>query len=355
LKMILRFGVIIGLTLILVSAAIGAEWEMIIHKGQDAEVHVVADIDSVTFAFAHPVSMILVQSGTFIMGDSGVTYCADEHEVTLTRDYYLGKHEVTNQEYLETVQWAYDQGYVTTTTSSVRDNLDGSTQELIDLDGLSCEIQFDGVGSFYLRESPSSYAQDAFPAGYDPVDHPVKEVTWYGAVRYCDWLSLQEDLPRAYEHSGNWTCNNGDPYGAVGYRLPTDAEWEYAAQWDDERIYPWGDEDPDCSRANYKPGPGYSCVGWTSSVGSYPSAPEALNLSDMAANMYEWCNDYHTCSLGTTSTIDPTGPDSGIERLCRGGSWFDQYTYYLACAARSYDNPHGSSRNRGFRIARTAE
>ncbi|MFC1572854.1 SUMF1/EgtB/PvdO family nonheme iron enzyme [Candidatus Eisenbacteria bacterium] len=279
-----------------------------------------------TAASADPIpnEMVHVPAGVFVMGD-GVAYCGeDEHEVTLTRDFNLGQHEVTNQEYLEAVQWAYDHGYVS-------------------------EIQFDGAGSFYLQESPSDRAQNAYPGGYDPSEHPVKKVNWYGSVRYCDWLSLQAGLPRAYAHSGDWSCNGGDPYGAQGYRLPTDAEWEYAAQWDDERIYPWGTENPDCSRANYKPSD--YCVGWTSPVGSYPDTPQALGLSDMAGNMFEWCNDWRLCYLGTSPVTDPTGPGSGIHRVLHGGSWYWD-DHFLRCARRSYEHP-SSSATAGFRVART--
>jgi formylglycine-generating enzyme required for sulfatase activity len=252
---------------------------------------------------------------------------------------------------MEALQWAYDNGYVTATTSTVQDNLDGSTQELLDLDDNDCEIQFDGAGTFYLRESPSSAAQTAYPAGYDPADHPVKEVTWYGAARYCDWLSLQAGLARAYQHTGDWACNGGDPYGAEGYRLPTDAEWEYAAQWDDERIYPWGNEAPDCTRANF-----YHtdyCVGWTSPVGSYPDAPASLGLSDMAGNVWEWCNDWYTCNLGTSPATDPTGPGSGTDRGVRGGSCGGMGCVgCLRCAHRD-DNMAYSNSRVGFRALRT--
>jgi len=281
--------------------------------------------------------MVFVPAGTFIMGD-GVTYCGvDEREVTLTRDFYLGQHEVTNQEYMEAVQWAYDHGYVTATTASVRDNMDGSTQELLDLDGGYSEIAFSG-GVFFVCDTGH---------GGSNGNHPVKEVTWYGAARYCDWLSLQAGLPRAYQHTGDWSCNGGDPYGAAGYRMPTDAEWEYAAQYDDERIYPWGDENPGCDRANYS-----VCVGWTSPVGSYPDAPMALGLSDMAGNVWEWCNDWWVCNLGTTSVHDPVGPGSGTYRVTRGSSW---YTYgYPRCAVRLHFNPaYNGTGNYGFRVART--
>jgi formylglycine-generating enzyme required for sulfatase activity len=258
---------------------------------------------------------------------------------------------VTNQEYLEAVQWAYDEGYVNASTESVWDNLDGSDEELLDVDDLECEIRFDGAGTFYLAESQSDFAQNAYPNGYDPADHPVKEVTWFGLARYCDWLSLQAGLPRAYKHTGDWSCNGGDPYGATGYRLPTDAEWEYAAQYNDDRVYPWGEENPDCTRANYclvYPG----CVGWTSPVGSYPDAPEALGLSDMAGNVWELCNDWRNCNPGTAPVTDPTGPDSGMVRIRHGGSWADPRDN-LRCACRDDFPPTQSLLLIGFRIART--
>ncbi|MFC1573128.1 formylglycine-generating enzyme family protein [Candidatus Eisenbacteria bacterium] len=351
-----RIMVVLVLALIVGIAVSQSEetWKMRIHRNGATDEYFVAEVDSVTF---YPVDtliappMVLVPAGTFTMGD-GVAYCGvNEREVTLTRDFYLGQHEVTNQDYLEAVQWAFDHGYVTAQVWEVRDNLDGSTQELLDLDTEYSEIQFDGEGSFYLRESPSSEAQQAYPGGYDPANHPVKEVTWYGSARYCDWLSMQVGLPRAYEHTGDWTCNGGEPYDAEGYRLPTDAEWEYAAQWDDERIYPWGDEAPDCSRANYLGGDPY-CVGWTSPVGSYPKAPQVLGLSDMAGNVWEWCNDWHMCHLGTIQVIDPTGPSSGSWRVFRGSSWRHD-DGYLRCASRRGDDPYDPANNLAFRVART--
>jgi len=336
-----RMMVLLSVVLILGATVSQGEWTMLVHRGPNVTAFPVSGIDSLTFrddTLSVP-EMVVVPAGVFIMGD-GEAYCGiDQREVTLTRSFYLGQHEVTNQEYLEAVQWAYGRGYVRATTTSVWDNLDGSTQELLDLDG-SCEISF-SQGTFTLRDAGH---------GINP-DHPVMEVTWYGAVRYCDWLSLWADLPRAYQHTGNWACNGGDPYGAQGYRLLTDAEREYAAQYDDERIYPWGNEAPDCSRANFYYG-GY-CVGWTSPVGSYPDAPAVPGLSDMAGNVCEWCNDWHVCSLGTTPATDPVGPSSGAFRVLRGGSWRELYGAFLRCAIRIGDNPNISYDNVGFRAART--
>lgn len=299
--------------------------------------------------------MVLVPAGTFVMGD-GVARCGvDEREVTLTRDLYLSPHEVTNQAYLAALQWAFDHGHVTVTASSVLDNLDGSTEELLMLDSPYCEIQFDGVGGFYLRQSPSGQAESAYPGGYDPANHPVKMVTWRGAARYCDWLSLQAGLPRAYDLVenpgwGDWRCNGGDPYAAAGYRLPTDAEFEYAARFDDDRSYPWGNEAPACDRVNFQVS-GY-CVGWTTPVGSYPAAPATLGLWDVAGNVFEWCNDWHTCDLGTQPVTDPPGPESGVACVLRGGCWFHE-PVTLLCAGRYHYHPHHANFDIGFRVART--
>ena len=118
--------------------------------------------------------IVLVSAGSFVMGD-GAAYCGvSERNVSLTRDFYLGQHEVTNQDYLEAVQWAYGHDYITATTSSVLDNLDGSTMELLDLDDGDCEIAFSG-GVFSLSDAGH---------GDNNGNHPVKEAPRYGAARY---------------------------------------------------------------------------------------------------------------------------------------------------------------------------
>ncbi len=330
-----------GLTLLLSASVSQGEWCMRVYEGETVTEFRSSRVDSLTF---YDDGFALIPAGVFVMGDGATYGCGqDEHEVTLTRDFYLAQHEVTNQEYLDAVQWAYDQGYVTATTESVLDSQDGSTAVLLDMFSYYSEIQF-SEGVFSIHDSGH---------GLNP-DHPVKGATWCGAARYCDWLSAMADLPRAYEHGGDWSCNGGDPYGAEGYRLATDAEWEYAAQFDDERLYPWGDEAPDCDRANYSRAAN-PCVGWTSPVGSYPDAPGALGLSDMAGNVTEWCNDWFVCDLGTDAVTDPVGPVSGSERLLRGGAW-SRSRYDLRCAERDHDSgPESHGEGAGFRIARTVQ
>lgn len=360
-------GLVLGTALALSPmVANGESWTMDVHTPQGTTQFDVAAVDSITFNLApSPPDMVLVPDGVFIMGDgvaldsdSMATCGQDEREVTLTGSFWLGRYLVTNQEYVESLQWAYRHGHVTATTAAVHDALDGSTVELLDLDDPDCEITFGG-GVFALRESSNPLAQNAYPSGYDSADHPVKEVSWYGAAAFCDWLSMREGLPRAYNHS-TWECNGGDPYGAAGYRLPTDAEWEFAAQYDDERFYPWGNEDPDCSRANhYHPYPAAFCVGWTSPVGDYPGAPSIVGelLYDMAGNVWEWCNDRHTCSLGTAPETNPVGPAVG-NRVCRGGGFSSAPGTDMSCAYRAYGggtggHPSITYHNVGFRCARS--
>jgi formylglycine-generating enzyme required for sulfatase activity len=285
--------------------------------------------------------MALVPAGTFTMGDGAATCGWDQRQVTLTCSFYLSKYEVSNKEYRDALQWAYDRAFVTATESAVSDNLDGSTVMLVDLAASACQISFSG-GTFAVDPGKDSY--------------PMIEVSWYGAVAYCDWLSIQVGLLRAYDHS-TWDCNVGDPYATQGYRLPTDAEWEYATQYSGERLYPWGDQSPDCSMANFYDGSGHYCVGHTTPVGSYPgwTVIAGDSIYDMAGNVWEWCNDWHTCDLGTEPVLDPPGSASGSYRMLRGASWHSAWQD-LNCACRyrwEGHYPSWTNDRYGFRIARS--
>ena len=290
------------------------------------------------FEIAVP-EMIDVPPGSFVMGD-GEALCGYElRSTTLTRGFRLGMFEITNAQYIEALEWAFRNAHIVASADHVLDGLDDTMVELIDLDDPSCEIAYNGGGDFELRDAGH---------GINP-DHPVIEVTWYGAARYCDWLSLYEGLPRAYDHDGDWACNGGDPYGAEGYRLPTEAEWEYAARFYDQRIYPWGNEDPTCARANFG-----DCNDWTIEVGTLLDGVSAKGFHNMGGNLSEWCNDWwEVCGIDTNSITDPTGSASGDYRLLRGGSWF--YTDLadeIRCARRLHVYPTDSYQYYGFRICR---
>lgn len=282
-----------------------------------------------------------VVPGTFLMGsptdESGHRDDETQHQVTLTHGFNIQTTEVTNQQYMELAQWAYDHGYATVASDSLRDNLDGSTQHLKSLDAEGHEITFNG-GVFNC---------------INPT-HPVGGLTWCGSVAYCDWLSLQQGLPRAYSHS-TWQCNGGNPYTATGYRLPTEAEWEYACRAGTQTPFNTGSCLDAGTEANYDGWFSYTgCPhGWhaegTAPVGSYPA--NAFGLYDIHGNLWEWCNDWYGMYGGTVT--DPVGPGAGSLRVARGGEWgFSAFN--CRSAYRGPAPPVHAYFNIGFRPVRSA-
>lgn len=304
--------------------------------------------ETITFRGTYmPGRFIWIPAGTFVMGspeDEPWRYDFElQHSVTLTKAFYLYHSEVMNIEYAEMAQWAYDNGYCTATSASLRDNLDGSIQELLDLSAGICEIHF-SEGTFTVEENME--------------DYPVMGVNWYGSVAYCDWMSLKQGLPRAYNHS-TWQCNNDDPYRAIGYRLPTEAEWEYSCRAGTQTPFNTGECLGAGTQANYNgyypyadcPDGGYE--GWTVSSRLYP--PNNWGLYEMHGNLWEWCNDWWDHYDGYAKT-DPVGPISGWTRVVRGGSWY--FAAHFCRSASRYslaDTPDECSEHIGFRPAKSVD
>jgi formylglycine-generating enzyme required for sulfatase activity len=155
----------------------------------------------------------------------------------------------------------------------------------------------------------------------DHPDQPVVGVSWFDAVSYCEWLS---------HHNGR------------RMRLPTEAEWECAARGGAEGLrYPWGDAVP----------PGYDNR-WLSGPEPVASAePNNFGLYDMCTNVHEWCSDWYGADYYRSSPDrNPGGPDSGLRRASRGGSWRHQIKI-SRCAARSSIPPEFRYADYGFRVA----
>ena len=141
---------------------------------------------------------------------------------------------------------------------------------------------------------------------------PVEQVTWSAAVKFCNARSAQEGLTPCYDPK-TWQCN----FAATGYRLPTEAEWEYACRAGSSSLFYFGDR-PE----NLK-----SYAWFEANSESKPHAvsqwkPNAWGLYDMAGNVWEWCNDFYGAKYYRGSPPDnPRGPEQGEKRVLRGGAW----------------------------------
>jgi hypothetical protein len=251
----------------------------------DFEVHIFGQCISVrdgdTPPPPDPRDMVLVKGGTFTMG---CTYeqagdCGNDespaHKVTLS-DYYIGKNEVTVAEFKEFM-----------------DNSDYLTDA--EKEGNSYVYS----GSSWDKKNGVSWRCDTYGKVRSTADynHPVIHVSWNDAVAYCRWLS-----------------------GKTGksYRLPTEAEWEYAARGGKLT-----------KNTKYAGSDNIDEVAWytsnTNNTGTRAvrqKKPNELGIYDMSGNVWEWCADWYADKYSTGAQINPTGPDSGSCRVLRGGGWY---------------------------------
>jgi len=297
-----------------------------------------------------PPGFAFIPAGSFQMGDNlgdGYEWEVPVHKVYVGA-FYLERTEVTNEMMVEVMQWAHSQGKISVTSATVR-NLEGDSQELLDLDSTDCRITWNR-SQLGMKASKSE--------GY-----PCVEVTWYGAVAFCNYRSQMEGRTPCYDLS-NWACD----WNADGYRLPTEAEWERAARGGPSGLrFPWGgsiDHDWANVLANgsaypydvspYTEGthhPSYDDRSdlHTSPVGSFPPTGQGRRLYDMAGNVSEWCWDWFSTTYYERSTIsNPRGPDWAVYRTKRGGSWADG-AFYCRVASRVGGSAGYSYGYSGFR------
>ncbi|MBL7804719.1 MAG: SUMF1/EgtB/PvdO family nonheme iron enzyme [Saprospiraceae bacterium] len=257
-------------------------------------------------------TMLTVAGGTLPLGctDEQSKDCySDEkppHPVTLS-GFALSATEVTNEQYA-----AFLNDYGSTTVKN------GPYQ------GMTMIEEHDWGIRIPIQKGPFRYAPQS---GYEK--HPVVNVSWYGATEYCRWLS---------ERTGQ------------NYRLPTEAEWEYAARGgqkaDPKRMFLYAGSDNLDEVAWY----GGNSGGQTHPVGQ--KKPNILGLYDMSGNVWEWCSDwygkdyYKTISKGAKN---PTGPDSGDNRVNRGGGWNNDPQGCRAAIRLAY-GPTSLGSDIGFRL-----
>jgi formylglycine-generating enzyme required for sulfatase activity len=237
-----------------------------------------------------PAGMVYVEGGTFTMGDTagrGESYEKPNHQVTLS-SFYMGKHEVTQK------QW----------------------QEV-------------------MGNKPAHFKGDNLP---------VEQVSWYDCVEFCNKLSQNEGLTPCYSGSGkqtncDWTAN--------GYRLPTEAEWEYAAKGGklSKGFKYYGSNDIE-NVAWYD----NNSVKKTHAVGGRQA--NELGIFDMNGNVYEWCWDWYDNYTSNNQT-NPHGSNNGINRVLRGGSW--NVDGYNCRAANKQGSPGERDSDIGMRFIRIAQ
>jgi len=290
------------------------------------------EITNITFTTggSGTAGMIAIPAGSFDMGQVGAYQAEPVHNVTLTHDFEMGKYEITNEEYCVVMNYALSEGLLTASSSTVTNNT-GDSQELLDLNDSDCEISYNG----------SSFLVDT-----GKENRPVIEVTWFGSAFYTNMLSRQAGYTESYDLS-DWSCVVY-PATNAGYRLPTEAEWEFVARYNDDRTYPWGENSPTATHCNFNQN-----IGHTTDVGSYsPVGDNSLGLCDMAGNVWEWCNDWYG-DYPSGSVTDPIGATNGSDRILRGGSWPSGPSSCQSADRYGNFNPYNGFDYGGFRVVRS--
>lgn len=326
---------------------------------------------------AVPSSLARIPEGDFVMGDhhglGGGEHANDEiplHTVRL-ESFSIGVTEVTTEQYVAFLDGALAAGTVEVVGGMVRVAGGGE---------LLCETRT------AVPHSRVGWTGSGFQVLDGRQSHPIVGVRWMGAAAYTNWLNRQAGLPACYDlTTGSCDLNQR------GYRLPTEAEWEYAARGglrDPYRIFAWGDA-PDPSRANWpNSGDPYEAgaLPWTTPVGFYngelrrkadfgwPGAAETYQtangvngygLYDVAGNAWEWVHDWYGRDYYAQSpSFNPPGPVSGSPmpdgkpyRVLRGGNWYNGEWGHSRVSNRnpSYyrgpDDPNHAWYHVGLRVA----
>ncbi len=319
--------------------------------------------------------MIHIESGVFTMGDlfgEGQDNESPVHQVSLS-SYYLALYPLTVAQFRVFVD---ETGYGTSAESpanreeqdrilaKLMTSRDHSTEEMQTL--IDQFLSFGGT--FWWDSQKTNFDFDSLVnwknSGFEQADdHPVVCVSWNDAAHYCNWLSRKDGLPVAYDvATGELLDGRGkntlDTTAVKGYRLPTEAEWEYAAREKGKKVrFGNGQDIARASEMNFDASRGdlpYFEPGEfrekTIPIGSF--APNTLGLYDMSGNAWEWCSDY----LGDYSSQPQTNPyqAKGRLRAARGGRWGGDANQLRVSKRYGWES-NSRCNNAGFRIARSSQ
>jgi formylglycine-generating enzyme required for sulfatase activity len=266
--------------------------------------------------------------------------------------YEIGTFEITNGEFATVLNYAFGEGYLTDDEGDPYAGGDVyfAGQRLYALSAATAQIAF-GAGVF----SPAT--RDTLSMA----EHPVTQVSWYGAAAYCNWLSEQAGLEPVYDPANFWSA--AKPF-SNGFRLPTEAEWERAAAWDTTSgAFTFGTSTntlttqqanyDDANPLNLSAAPTTTPAGYFDGTNATVDSPSPLGVYDMSGNAAEWCQDRYDAYPDAGGIVEnPLGSDTAPRRVVRGGAWDDAEA---ACAAAARESALASTASGriGFRIARS--
>jgi formylglycine-generating enzyme len=281
-----------------------------------------------------PAGMVPIPGGTYEMGDHfglDPLYSVPVHTVRVD-SFYMDATEVVNADLCAFLNAAWEAG-------EIQIGPKGAVYSAGDKAFFYARLR-----TTYYKYSDILYdeASNRFKVVPGREQHPVVDIGWHGAAAYCNWRGENKGLTPCYDPQ-TWECN----FAVEGYRLPTEAEWEYAARGGLRySIYSWGDE-IDGGDANFRGSGDLHEDDWltgvgdpTTPVGSYP--PNAYGLYDMAGNAAELCNDYfdwyyYRYCVENAITDNPTGPVAPVHGggyVIRGGSCWST-PELLSCGLRT--------------------
>jgi formylglycine-generating enzyme required for sulfatase activity len=279
--------------------------------------------------------MVLVEGGSFQMGNPGTAAPKgdiDERPVhsVAVKSFYISKYEVSVKEYKQFIDYTGVTDFITKREHKMPSAPD----------------------SAWYAEHPDTKKFYPLPTQpwWDWVDNfPMQHITWYDAVAYCNWLSEKSGLEKCYVENSDGGIDLDRTKN--GYRLPTEAEWEFAARGGNKS-----------NNTLYAGSANAADVCWYDDSSKLKGPQQIgtkkaneLGIYDMSGNVWEWCSDYYLKDYYTKSpNTDPFNATSSPYRVLRGGSWHYQVDH-ATVTSRDGPEPHFTNFNYGMRLARNAE